>query len=127
MTSVLFFSCSEKQLLSSEGQVEAAMSKNFQQPLVTLEAEAKALEESIFFAWDVSIQEAVFECDSKIVSDTVNNIDEPPITIANIILGIQQKMREFKMVQVCHVKRQENRPAHLLLVQNAKGVASYVI
>ena len=88
-----------------ERKVEVATSKNFHQPLGPLEPKVKDSKESIFFEWDVGIQEEVFECDSKIVSDAVNNIGEPPITIAKIILGIQQKMREFKMVQVCHVKR----------------------
>jgi len=56
----------------------------------------------------------VFECDSKIVFGVINNIGELSITIANIILEIQQKLRDFRMVQVCHVKRQGNRLAHVL-------------
>jgi len=79
-----------------------------------LETKVKALKESIFFEWDVGIQDEAFECDSKIVSDAVKNIGEPSITIAKIILGIRQKMREFRMVQVCHVKQQGNRPTHEL-------------
>ena len=84
------------------------------------------LEGNIFFEWDVVIQEEVFECDSKIVSNAVNNIGEPQIIIAKIIFGIQQKMWVFRMVQVCHVKRQRNWLAHVL-AWYAKGVLSYVI
>ena len=69
-----------------ERKVEVAMSKNFDQPLGPLEAKVKASKESIFFEWDVDFQEDVFECDSKIASDAVNNIGEAPITIAKIIL-----------------------------------------
>lgn len=39
----------------NEGRVVAALSKNLHYPLGPLEAEAKALEEAIDFAWDVGI------------------------------------------------------------------------
>ena len=73
----------------------------------------------------MGLQEEVFECDSKIVSNAVNNIGKPSITIAKIILGIQQKMQEYRMVQVCHVKQWGNRLAHVL-AWYVKSVASYV-
>lgn len=34
---------------------------------------------------------------------------DPPAIMANIIMGIQQKLREFRMAQLCHVKCQDNR------------------
>lgn len=37
-----------------------------------LEAKTKALEESILFAWNVGVQDVIFECDSKIVCDAIN-------------------------------------------------------
>ena len=68
-----------------EGRVEAAISKSILIPLAPLEAEAKALEESVFFAWDVGVRDVIFEYDSRIVGDAVNDLCEPPTTIGNII------------------------------------------
>ncbi|KAL0015830.1 hypothetical protein SO802_002899 [Lithocarpus litseifolius] len=45
------------------GQAVAAMSKKMWVPLSPLEAEAKAMEEAIDFAWDIGLQDVVFECD----------------------------------------------------------------
>ena len=47
------------------------------------------MEESIFFAWDVGVRDVIFECDSQIVVDAVNDLCEPPIAIGNIIDGIK--------------------------------------
>ena len=44
-----------------EGQVIAAMSKKLWVPLGPLEAEVKAMEEGILFAWDVGLQDVIFE------------------------------------------------------------------
>ena len=53
--------------IDHEGRVEAAISKSIPMSLGPLEAEAKALEDSIFFAWDVGVRDVIFECDSQIV------------------------------------------------------------
>ena len=45
-----------------KGKVIVAMSKKIHQLLGPLEIEAKAIEEGIYFAWDVGIREAVLEC-----------------------------------------------------------------
>ena len=42
-------------------------------------------EESIFIEWDVGIQEEVFECNSNIVSNAINNIGKPPIYSQNYL------------------------------------------
>ena len=44
----------------SEGRLEAALSKNFRCPFGPLEAEAKAMEDGVQFAWDVGIRDAIF-------------------------------------------------------------------
>ena len=44
----------------SEGRLEAALSKNFHCPFGPLEAEAKAMEDGVQFAWDVGIRDAIF-------------------------------------------------------------------
>ena len=47
------------------GLVAAALSKKVFCPLDPFEAEAKALEKAVDFAWDVGIRGVHFECDSK--------------------------------------------------------------
>ena len=52
-----------------------------------------AVKEGVLFAWDVGIGDAIFECDSKTVWDAINRLFEPPVTIANIVLGINKSYR----------------------------------
>ena len=79
----------------------------------------------MIFAWDVGVCEVMFECDSLIVAEALNRTSEAPATISNIIDGIQLRMNDFRDTKVVHVKRQENRPAHLL-AQYAKNIDGYV-
>ena len=48
-----------------------------------------AMEEGVTFAWDVSVRDVVFECDSKIIFDSLNGSSKTPTTIANVIDGIR--------------------------------------
>ena len=56
----------------------------------------------------------MFESDSKIVSNAVLGNTTPPIAIANVIMGIQQQLKEFRIAQVSYVKRQGNKSARIL-------------
>ena len=49
-----------------DGQVEATLSKALLVPLGPLEAKAKALEESILFAWDVGVRELYLRVTPKL-------------------------------------------------------------
>ena len=49
-----------------EGSVIAAMSKRLPLMLGPLEAEAKAVDEAVLFAWEVGIRDIIFETDSCI-------------------------------------------------------------
>ena len=60
------------------------------------------------------------------MADALNGVSEPLTIISNIIEGICHKFQKFRRVQISHVKRLDNRPAHIL-AQNVKNVASYVI
>ena len=60
-----------------------------------LEAEAKAVEESVIFALDVGIQEVIVERDSQIVADALNGVSEPLAIISNIIEGICHKFKSL--------------------------------
>ena len=71
------------------------------------------------------VQILVPSLDSKIISGAILGNATPPIIIANVILGIQQQLQVFQMVQVSHVKRQGNKPTHIL-AHYAKGIDSYV-
>ena len=57
-----------------EGRVVAALSKKLHYPLGPLEAEAKAMEEAVEFAWDVGIQDAHFESDSLTLSNAIQGL-----------------------------------------------------
>ena len=72
-----------------EGRVKATINKSSHILLGPLNAEAKALKESVFFAWDVGVRDVIFECHSRIVVDAVNDLCEPPIAMGNIIDGIK--------------------------------------
>ena len=107
------------------GCVLAALSKNIPCALGPSECEAKAME-GVTFAWDMGFLDVVFECDSKVVSDSINEYCELPATIGNIIDGIKHKFRDFQQVLVSHMRRQDNRPAHLL-AQHVRSVVNFVI
>ena len=108
-----------------EGLVVAALSKKLWYPLGPLEAEAKAMEEAVEFAWHVGIRDAHFECDSILVSDAVRGLTIPQVSISNIIYGTCHRLEVFCYVQFSHDKREGNKPAHIL-AQYAKGLDSYV-
>lgn len=57
------------------------------------------------------IHNAHFEYDSLVVSDAMRELCCPQVVISNIVSGILQ---DFRTVQVFHVRRIENKPAHLL-------------
>ena len=82
--------------------------------------------EGVTFAWDMGFRDVVFECDSKVVFNSINRYCESPATIGNIIDGIRHKLKDFQQVLVSHVRRQGNRPTHLL-AQLTMSVVSFVI
>ena len=74
----------------SVGRVEVALSKNLNVLLGPLEMKVVALVGGVRFAWEVGICDAVFENDSKIVSNAVLGNTTPPVAIANFILVIHK-------------------------------------
>jgi len=108
------------------GRVEVALITTLSIPLGSLETEAKALEEGVFFAWDMGVRDVIFECDSKNVSYAMNSFSEPPIAIGNIIQGTWQKLLDFRSVQVSHVRKKGNCPTHIL-AQYTRYIEGYVI
>lgn len=78
----------------------AALSKHLPLPLGPLEAEAKAMDEAVLFAWDVGIREAIFETDSSVVSDAIAGYTTPPVSIVDITAGTLLRLQDFR-VQTC--------------------------
>ena len=70
-----------------EGSIIAALSKHQPLPLGPLEAEAKAMDEAVLFAWEVGIREAIFETNSSVVSDAIASSTTPPVSIVDAIAG----------------------------------------
>ena len=58
----------------------------------SLEAEVKVLDEAVDFAWNVGMRDVHFECDSKLIVDTVLGVSSPQVFIYNIITSICQKL-----------------------------------
>ncbi|XP_075645207.1 uncharacterized protein LOC142616208 [Castanea sativa] len=108
-----------------EGLVAAAMSKHLPLPLGPLEAEGKAMDEAVSFAWDMGIMDIIFETDSRIVFDALCGTIIPPIAIVNLIDGIQHKLHSFRFTRLLHVLRSGNKPAHTL-AKYAKGINNFV-
>ena len=75
----------------------AALSKHLPLPLGPLEAEAKAMDEAVLFAWDVGIREAIFETGSSVVSDAIAGYTTPPVSIVDITAGILLRLQDFRV------------------------------
>ena len=103
----------------------ATMSKHIPLPLGLLEAEGKAMDEAVTFAWDIRARDVVFETDSRIVFDTLGRTITPPIAIAKLIDVIHHKLHSFRATWFLHVLRHSNKPAHTL-ARHAKGINNFV-
>ena len=100
-----------------EGKFIACLSKKFHAPLGIVEAEAKAFEACIIFAKEVGIRDLVLEGDSLIVVQALKQVSNAPSTVSSLIYGMLAECNEFRKVSFSHVKRQGNKPAHLLAKQ----------
>ena len=72
-----------------------------------VEVEAKAFEASIIFAKKVGIRDLVLQGDSLIVVQDLKQV-------SSLIYGMLAECNEFRKVSFSHVKRQGNKPSHLL-------------
>ena len=97
------------------GQVEAALSKKLPITLGPLETKAKALKEGVYYAWAVRVHDAVFESDSKIIISALNGISEALVSIDIIVVGIRNKLQDFRCMSISHVKRNSNHLVHHLV------------
>ena len=105
-----------------KGRVKATLCRKITAPIGVVEAEAKAFEASLPFAKDIGIHDVIFEGDSLIVYNSLYDTSPPLSSIASVVQGMQEMSKEFRHLEFSHVRRQGNRPAHLL----AKHVSSIV-
>ena len=73
----------------------AAFSKQIPLPLGPLEAKAKAMEEAIYFAKDIGLQDVIFETDSSTISGALNDTSTTLATIEDIIRGTHDSLHDF--------------------------------
>ena len=96
------------------GRVVAAMSRKIQAPLGPLEVKAKAFKAGLQLARDMGYQDIILEGDSLILIRALCGLSSPPSTIDSMVVGMQLLCSDFRTVYVFHVRRQGNKPAHIL-------------
>ena len=111
---------------NERGLLMGAMSKKLDLPLGALEMEAKAFEEGIQLAGDLSLRNIVMESDTKMVTDALAGRCSPPSSIQMIIEGFRRWSLNVHAWQVNHVCRMGNFAAHLM-ARNAKLVNDSIV
>ena len=66
-----------------------------------------------------------FESDSLILSNAIQGLCNPTVTISNIVTRICHRLQVFRSMLVSHVRRGSNKPVDIL-AQNAKGISSFL-
>ncbi|XP_023911364.1 uncharacterized protein LOC112022977 [Quercus suber] len=94
--------------------IVAALSKHFHVSLGPLEVEAKSFEAGLQLAWDLGLQNVALEGDSLVIVHALCGQSNPPSSVDSLCIGMQLIISEFYSVNVSHVRRRGNRPAHLL-------------
>ncbi|KAL0003498.1 hypothetical protein SO802_017279 [Lithocarpus litseifolius] len=107
------------------GQIVAALSQKINAPLGALEVEAKAVEIALQFARDVSISDFIMEGDSLVIYNALCGHSPPPSSVASVISGALVFCGVFQQVDFSHIRRQGNKPAHLL-AKHVLGIVDYV-
>ena len=77
------------------GQLMGAMSKKWDFPLKALEVEAKAIEESIIFARELSLKKVILESDAQVVVKSLIEKSMAPSSIIMVIEGAKLSLRGF--------------------------------
>ena len=83
------------------------------------------MEETIAFAWDMGIWDAIFEGDSHVVVNVLISNSVPPAQIANNISGSLSQIHQFRSVQFLNVPRTGNKVSHAL-AQHARDSPEFI-
>ena len=102
------------------------MCKRIPANLSALDAEAKSMEIAVHFAWEMGFREVYFETDSSKLKNILTGLLEAPASLEPVTASIWAQLNKFRFVSFCHVKRDGNRPAHIL-AQFAKHVGDFVL
>ena len=84
-----------------------AMSKKISLPLGAIEAEVKAVEEGILLAWDLGLKNVVVEGDSLVVTQALNGVVTPAISIQKVSEGILWWLKKFDNWKILHTRRSQ--------------------
>ena len=107
------------------GRVEAMMCRNLDAPLGAIETESKAIEAGLSFAQDIGIWDIVVESDCLIMIQVLKGTSAPLSVVSAVTQGILDLSICFNRVEFSHVKRQRNRPAHML-AKHALGITDFI-
>ena len=100
------------------------MSKKINAPPGALEAKAKAFKVGLQFAMDVGIHDFILEGDSLLIHNALCGLSPPPSSVALVIRGMLMSCGAFYQVDFSHIRRQGNRPTHLL-AKHVLGIVDY--
>ena len=65
------------------------------------------------------------ESDSLIMVQALNGTSVPPSAVSAVVQGILDLSSSFRRVEFSHIKRQGNRPAHVL-AKHALGIVDFI-
>ena len=74
----------------------------------------------------MGFREVYFETNSLTLRNILRGTSEAPASIETVMDSILAQMEKFRFVSFTHVKRDGNRPAHIL-AQFAKQVGDFVV
>ncbi|KAK9999197.1 hypothetical protein SO802_018800 [Lithocarpus litseifolius] len=106
-------------------RVEVALSKKILAPLGAVEAKAKAFKAGLLFAKGIGIQDVVLEGGSIIVYNALCEKSFPPASVESVVLGVLEMAKDLRRVEFSYVRRQGNKPAHLL-AKHASCIDDYI-
>ena len=78
---------------NDRGEIMGALSKRIRFPLGALEAEAKAAECGVIFAWELGLREVIIEGDSQVVIHALSTEQPAPLSIQQLISGTRDGPR----------------------------------
>ena len=74
---------------------------------------------------DIGIQDIILKGDSMVVYKALCEKSPPLSSVEAMVMGMQEMAKEFRQIKFSHVRRQGNRPAHLL-VKYASSISDYL-